>query len=322
MVIAQLALSFLALMTLYYSAVRLFKSPKAGLITGIAFLGFAMISFWNFWIYCESLLISLNCLAFFFLVKWLKGEATTSNLILGIPLILAAVFTKPTGIALLGAIAAALSYRYLFVGAGSGDRPALSPFRRLRPSLSVPLLSLVLLAATVVFLLLLNKMLSTFTFRDDYRLGEVVYNIHRLADQPYAGWLMIQPPDPLYQPDAHWPPLVQFMALILGNPWYSLKLFAAKLFYQLFYIRPYYSWGHNAAALLVLLPLYGAAVRELTRPRILPEIKLLFLVFFAISTLAVALLTVDWNGRFLMPLLPMVFLKGAGGLQQFERIRS
>jgi len=51
-VLGQVALSYVALMSLYGSGRRLFINPQAGLVTGILFLGFLMISFWNFWIYC------------------------------------------------------------------------------------------------------------------------------------------------------------------------------------------------------------------------------------------------------------------------------
>lgn len=295
-VLGQVALSYVALMSLYGSGRRLIGKPEAGLVAGLLFLGFLMISFWNFWIYCESLLISLNCLSIYFLIKWVKGEGNLGNYIVGTLVIIAAFFTKPTGIALLAGIGLMIFYWFW---KEFSDK-----------ALKYGLLTVFFIG----FLLLLNHMLSTFTFVRDYQLGELIYNAHTLPNQPYTKYLMISLPEALYIPPSDWQPLLQFIAIILGNPLYSLKLFGAKLFYYVFYVRPYYSILHNLLALVVLIPVYVGFIKAFIKNQIPGSIKLLVLGFTGVSVLSSTLLTVDWNSRFLVAVLPVIFLVSSRNL--------
>lgn len=295
-VIGQVALSYVALMSLYGSGRRLYGNPQAGLMSGLMFLGFLMISFWNFWIYCESLLISLNCLSIYFLIKWVKGEGNLGNYIVGTLVIIAAFFTKPTGIALLGGIL--LSAAFILWGK--------EQFKSVRWA--------GLIGVVFLFILLLNQMLSTFGFVEAYQLGELIYNAHTLPNQPYTKYLMISLPEGLYIPPSDWQPLLQFIAIILGNPLYSLKLFGAKLFYYVFYVRPYYSILHNLLALVVLIPVYVGFIKAFIKDQIPGSIKLLVLGFTGVSVLSSTLLTVDWNSRFLVAVLPVIFLVSSRNL--------
>lgn len=289
-VLGQVALSYVALLSLYGSGSRLFGNLQAGLVTGLLFLGFFMISFWNFWIYCESLLISLNCLSFYFLIKWYKGEGNTGNYILGILVIIAAFFTKPTGIAMLGGI-------LLSVSVILWEKKWL---KRIRWG--------GLLGLIILFILLLNQMLSTFGFVEAYQMGEVVYNIHKLADKDYARWLILEVPENLYVPASEHPPIIQFVSIIIGNPVYSIQLFGTKLFFYLLYLRPYYSLIHNVLALVFLLPVYVFFFQEISKGLIPKPFKLIVLGFIVISILSASLMTINWNSRFLVPVLPLIFL--------------
>jgi 4-amino-4-deoxy-L-arabinose transferase-like glycosyltransferase len=292
-VLGQVALSYIALISLYASGMRLFGNLKAGLVTGMMFLGFFMISFWNFWIYCESLLISLNCLSIYFLIRWVKGEGNLGNYIIGALVIIAAFFTKPTGIALLAGIGLMIFYWFWKEYSNKTIKYGL------------------LTVFFIGFVLLLNHMLSTFTFVRDYQIGELIYNAHTLPNQPYTKYLMISQPENLYIPPSDWQPLVQFIAIIFGNPLYSLKLFSAKLFYYLFYVRPYYSPLHNLLALLVLIPVYVGFIWAFKKDQIPASVRVFVLGFIGVSVLSSTLLTVDWNSRFLVAVLPLIFLIAA-----------
>lgn len=157
-------------------------------------------------------------------------------------------------------------------------------------------------------------MLSTFGFVENYQIGEIVYNIHTVADQPYAKWLMLTVPENLYLPNPEAPPLWKLTTIIIMNPWYSLKLFATKAFYYIFYIRPYFSWTHNIIALAVLLPMYYFTVKQLISKNLDTTIKYFVITFLTVAVLSVCLLSINWNSRFLVPILPLIFLIGAGGI--------
>jgi hypothetical protein len=102
--------------------------------------------------------------------------------------------------------------------------------------------------------------------------------------------------------------------LWIFNPLYSLQLFGIKLFYYLMYIRPYYSWSHNILALCALIPMYVAFVRAIRGNFLGSYVKVFSLTLIGFSALSVALLSDNWNSRFLMPVLPLVFLVGGNVL--------
>ncbi|MBT0813180.1 hypothetical protein KIH41_17995 [Litoribacter ruber] len=305
-VLVQYAISYLALISLYDSSLRLFNNRFIALITGACFLGFLMLPFWNLYLYAESLYISLTCLSMWFLIAMRnnrKGAESSEKklfssvalFVLGSMIIGWTVLTRPTGVGMLGAVGAVSAY-----GVWKAER-----YRKLKIGL--------LTFGVLGFILLLNQMLSTFGFVEDYQKGEVVYNIYKMAHMDYAKSLIIQAPENLYLPNSEDPALWQFVSLILFNPLYSIQLFGTKLFYFLLYIRPYYSALHNLTALAFLIPVYGLAIYGAARLKGYPAV--FFWTYLTICTLSTTLLTIDWNSRFLMPMLPMVFLAAGGGVK-------
>ncbi|GAB3655461.1 hypothetical protein GCM10028791_26730 [Echinicola sediminis] len=295
-VIGQLVLSYLAMLSIYASAKKLHHHPQAGLIAGLGFFAFFMIPYWNFEIYCESLLISLNSLALYFIIKWLYGNRGWKVVVPGALIIFTALFTKPTGVALLSGMLV------LFVLV-SWDRISSKPVR------------LFLVIATVFSLLVVaNFMLSTFTFIRDYQIGEIIYNLEVLPFEEHEAWLKLDVPEQLYLPDPAWPPLLQLFLVVVMNPWYAFKLFVAKLFYYLFYIRPYYSWMHNLYMLMILVPMYIGFIKCMFSDKIMRNIKVVVGVFVMVSLLSPTLMTIDWRSRFLVAVLPWVFVMGSGSL--------
>jgi hypothetical protein len=295
-VIAQVLLSYMAVLSLHASSKRLFGSEGAGLWVVCLFLGFFMISFWNYWIYAESLFISLNCLSLYFLIKWVKKEITWPIFALGGVILCWTIFTKPTGVALLAALCA--------LGIFFALKMATTPVRK------AAIYSLIVLG----FLVVLNAMLETFGFIDDYKRGEIVFNIQKLRHMDYARWLIVPVPENLYLPSQDYPPLVQLLALMLGNPAYTLKLFSLKFFFFITGIRPYYSVWHNLYNVGILIPAYFLFGYNVIKKAVPPQLIWFSLTFVGVTVLSPTILTIDWNGRFLLPMLPVIFLVGAGGM--------
>lgn len=50
--------------------------------------------------------------------------------------------------------------------------------------------------------------------------------------------------------------------------------------------------------------------------------KIFVLIFLAVSSLSVALLSDNWNSRFLMPILPLIFLLGGGELAAVQIFKT
>lgn len=288
----QYVFAYVALIALYFAAINLYQNPKAALLTCIWFLGFIMISFWNLFLYAESLMISLYCISFFFLSQAYRGKLNTFQAIIGTLILIWAILVKPTGVALLaGLIAVAIAFAWKRI-----------PTLAWKLAFSTTLI--------VGFLLLLNQMLGTFGIVEAYQNGEVVYNIHKMAHMDYAKYLMVAVPDNLSLPAEDWIPLGKMIYLWVFNPLYSLQLFGTKLFYYLMYVRPYYSWVHNVLALCALVPMYLAFVQAIRGKSLGWYPKVFSLTLIGCSALSVALLSDNWNSRFLMPVLPLVFLVG------------
>ncbi len=249
-VVFQYLVAYLALIALYFTSINLFQKPQAALITCLWFLGFIMISFWNNVVYGESLFISLYCIGFFFLSQGYRGKLSLQQGIVSGVIILWAILTRPNGVAFLSGLIAIALY---FV------------WKRI-PSVGLKvILSFTLLGG---MLILMNQMLSTYGIVEAYKNGEVVYNIQKMRHQPYASSLTLTVPQDLVLPGSDTWPLGKIAFLWLHNPVYSLKLFGTKLFYFLFYVRPYYSWIHNALALIALLPMYLAFIKEMKSPNL------------------------------------------------------
>jgi len=210
-----------------------------------------------------------------------------------------AFFTKPTGIALLGGV-------LLSVAVSLWKK---ENFKQIK--------WVVLTGLVVAFFILLNSMLSTFGFVEAYQMGEIVYNSHKIKHLDYAKYLMINVPENLFVPDSNLPTIFQFVLLIVGNPIYSLKLFGTKLLYYIFYVRPYYSILHNLLALLVLVPVYLTFMNELFNKELRLPLKSFIIGFVGISILSSTLLTVDWNSRFLVAVLPVIFVLSSRNILYF-----
>lgn len=293
-VLFQYAFAYLGMVALYFAAINLYGKPKTAFVACIWVLGFVMISFWNLFVYAESLMISLYCMGFYFLSVAYKGNLTLGKGILGAVVFVWAILCKPTGVALLaGLMAVGIVWAWKKLPS-IGWRIAFSG------------------AVAVGFLALLNQMLSTFGIVEAYQNGEIVYNVHKLPE--YASYLQLAVPANLDLPAQDLQPNSKILYLWAFNPIYSLKLFGAKLFYYLLYVRPYYSWPHNLLALGLLLPMYWAFVRSMLGRSLGIYPKVFSLTVVGCSVLSVALLADNWNSRFLMPVLPLVFLVGSGGL--------
>lgn len=295
-ILFQYILSYSALIALYFASINLYGKDKTALLTCLWVLAFFMISFWNLFVYAESLMISLYCISFYFLSLANRDKLSLGMGILGAVVLVWAILCKPTGVALLAGVGA--------VGIVWVWRSFASKARRIAFSL----------LAVFGFVVLLNQMLATFGIVAAYQNGEIVYNVHKLPE--YASSLQLAVPENLDLPNQDLRPISKILYLWYFNPIYSLKLFATKLFYFFLYVRPYYSWPHNMLALSLLLPMYWAFAKVIRSKSLGIYPKAFSLALVGCSALSVALLTDNWNSRFLMPVLPLVCLVGAGSVRK------
>lgn len=300
----QIVLSFAAALSLYYTAVLIWKSNTSGFIAALLFVAFIDITSWNTYVLAESLFVSFTCFSLLILARLMSGTRPTWLIVLAVFVIAFTFFIKPTGIAMLVACIAVIAW--------NGIRSMQNKLVRVT----------VVLIAFCVVVLLANRMLRTYLIIDNYKSGEVVYGVTIVDPQQYSvNGLIVTPPDHLYVPSDDTPPVLKIIEVAFHHPVYWSQLFLTKAFYLLVHIRPFWSMGHNVFSVLVLLPVYFFCVGGLIRNK-LQTVFIFAITFLLVHILAVCLTSEDWDGRFLMPLLPVVFLLAGSSIIKRQDVHT
>lgn len=294
-VLAQYLFSFMGLIAVYFAAGKLTGNRLMALASAMLYLLFFEISIYNSYILCESLFVSMNAICLYFLISWYKGERGKQYFIFGGAFLAYTAMIKPTGIALIGAMLVYMLY-------WAWHKLESKPLKWVLP---------VLMA--VPFVLLVNKMLETFGLMEEYRLGEIIYGVRRFEGRWFYSLLTVPAPENPYVPELSYPPLLQVAAFIFHHPLYWSKLFITKLFYYFAHVRPYWAVWHNLFSLAILIPLYTFAIGGLRS--LSSGVRLYALAFISLNALSIGLTTVDWDGRFLLPLLPLMFVLAGKGVR-------
>jgi len=294
-IFAQYALGGLALLCLYLAVRDFSQNEWAAGIAGLLYLLYFKNTLYPAYILTESLYSSLTCISLWCLVQWRSGKWGMLGKGFSCLIFLAAIFCKPTGIALLGALMVPVLYSY---------------WKKI-PSLLFK--SGLVLFALAGMMVLLNAMFETFNVLYEYERGDLIYGMFLFEGKDFHPYLSLEPPSDLYMPDKSYSVLIQVIFFVVYNPWFWFRQFIGKLLLFFLHVRPFWSWMHNIHSLLLLLPTYFFAVRFL-KSRQMDRSSLLFsVVFIGIHALSVGIMTEDWDGRFLSPILPLIFgLAGIG----------
>ncbi len=247
------------------------------------------IPMWNSYILAESFYVSCITFSVFFLVNFIFYPSR-SSLVFAVFTIALTFLIKPTGIALLAA-SIAVFVAFIIIG---GFNTWIK----------------ILVSGTIIIsiLALSNRMLLTYRIMENYELGEVIYAISTLPPSAKYNGLIIIPPNDLEIPGVEYPPLIRVMIFIVNHPLYWLKLFMAKLFYFLAHIRPYWSIWHNLFSILFLVPIYFFFIRGVVGREVNSYFRIFALCYVIMHIVSVCVTSEDWDGRFLVPILPVIFL--------------
>ncbi|MEO5975807.1 MAG: hypothetical protein ABIS36_06650 [Chryseolinea sp.] len=289
LIVVQYFVSYLAVLSLYKTSLILFNDSRAALLTAAGFALFIEIPTWNSYILAESLFISCTCFSLYLLAIFFKHQSHIRLAVVCVMVLFTALI-KPTGIAIAAATAIALLY---------------NPIVNIRNGwvrFSVVVISVAMILAVA------NRMLLTFDVMENYQKGEVIYDVTTLPPDVQYEMLVVQPPCQLYVPDEKAQPITKIVSFILHHPVYWLRLFLTKLFFLLVHVRPFWSTGHNIFSLFFLLPSYYFLARGIQREGINIVAKVFILVYLAVHVVSVCTTSEDWDGRFLMPLLPVICL--------------
>ncbi|WKN33376.1 hypothetical protein PZB74_08520 [Porifericola rhodea] len=163
----------------------------------------------------------------------------------------------------------------------------------------------IIIFAFVISLAVLHKMLVSYELVESYAKGEIIYPDVRLG---------ISVPSNLIVPKNSLPPLVTLIQFVVFNPLYFIKITAIKVFLFLSNVKPYFSWLHNLLIIFILYPLYGFGIVGLRKYSYDKRILHFIVSYIIAQTITVGLTTENWDGRFLVPVLPFIFILSAIGL--------
>jgi hypothetical protein len=285
--VVQSIISILASLSIYSCAKQLSQSVATGLLAALFFILWLKISQWNMYILCESLYIS--CTAITVYLFQIQNRSWKIELVSILAMILT-FFIKPTGLVVL--LAGISYYIFRFVKGKS---------RR----------TIVIAVSILILGLLANTMLVTFQMVETYATGDIVYGCSWGPSQACPKVLTLEATNLTFPNSSE--PVVNVFLFHLYNPWFSLKLSFAKLIAFLVHAKPYYSNIHNIFALTTLLPAYYLCIKGIKHAK--SDYQVFTITHLVASCLTVMLTVEDWDGRFLMPLLPLIFIFTAVGIQ-------
>lgn len=276
----QIILSGLAAAFLWKAVLKLSGDLRISFVAVFLYLAWAKIHQWNIFVYTESLFTSLSLIAF---GSWLLSRKSWQYG-LSVLLIVVTFFVRPTGFSFLAG--------WLLFGL------AVLPVKKSwKWTAVVPVL--------VVSLLLLDLMLKDFILIASYARAEIIYPDINMG---------VTPPDDLQIPEDSSRPLERLLLFVWYNSGYFIKISLIKLFLFFGNVKPYFSLLHNLLIVLLLYPLYFFAILGYRRLPNACHAKYFMLGFILVQACTVALTSENWDGRFLVPVLPFVFILSAVGI--------
>lgn len=281
----QVIISGLAAICMYGLGKEM-ANTKVGLIAAGLLVVFLEVPIWNVFLLTDSLFISLPIIATYMYARrwWLVASVLT----------LAIALLRPEGIFFGVAVALWL----LAQAWQKRERPLV------RLSLGAAIVALILLLPWLI------RVGGQFMAHEEllrhYRLGAVIWNY-----EPFY----LTPLSPLQADFAgrspHSNELVEVISFVLHHPVYFTKLALSKLIIEVAHVRPYHDTARNLLIILTLYPIYALAMLGWQLPVKNSSPKVIFASWIALKMFVVMITFADWTGRFLIHVLPAVFLFAA-----------
>jgi hypothetical protein len=287
-VIFQIIVSGAAVYSIYKITQAISSSNLVAFTASLLFVFWFKFQQWNLILYTDALFANL-VVVLIYLVYRARSRLQFTLLI---PAIAFVVLLRPTGIVLLIALISYFAFEIL-------------NFRKMK--LAVKAFSLVL--TFVVSMVLLNLYLADFvdSFLHSYQRAEIIYpNITLGVERPMN----------LVLPSEQALPLVKLFTFILSNPLYMIKISLYKIILFLGHVKPYYSVFHNLVIVSFLFPIYFFAIKGYNK---MPKdgLRVFMLTLISLQVLMVGVTSENWDGRFILTILPWIFVISAFGIASF-----
>ena len=288
----HLVAAVVAIICMYKLTLQLSGNNQTAFLATLFYVLWFKFQQWNLILYTDSLFTSLVIINTYLIFK---ANRLSQKVLVGL-LILFTIFIRPPGIGLLVALGA-----YMII--------TVIKSQRIKRSLQIGFTALL----SIIALLSVNAALTYFidSFMESYQMAEIIY-----PGIP----LFVETPESFTIPHKGYSPLIQLPLTYILNPVYMIKISFIKGALFLAHIKPYYSIQHNLFIGAFLYPLYFFAIKGFTLI-INHRFKIFMGVFVGFQLLTVCLTSENWDGRFLLPVLPFVFIFGAEGInQRLEKI--
>ena len=279
-VILQIILTAISALCLYKITKTLF-STSIGIISFFIFLFYPDIQIRNFYILTESLIISIPIISIYLIINKKKYIA-----FLGYSLLLFSCFIRPHAIVIFPVLMLLLYFDFK----NSGSKLLINLFY-ITNIIFIP-----------IIFIIANYLLT--------KEGALLRLISGQIIGEYEG-LKIDGVPKLY--DNKFENLIEIIFIIFKYPIFFIKVFLMKFFWFFARIRPYYSDFHNLIIIITTLPIYITFVFGLFTKTNNYKLKMSLLFYIFLITISVCIIQVDWSGRFLLPIIPIIIIFSSSG---------
>jgi hypothetical protein len=289
-IIFQIVIGAMAVFAVYKITQIITHGNFIAFLAAILYAGWFEFQEWNLIVYTDALFANGVVIALYLFMI----ARNPWHQVLVFLLIIFVALLRPPGVGFVVALGCSLIF---------GSRI----FTRGSHLLKAVFITAVLLVGSIVVNVVLAEFVDSFI--DSYSKAEIIYPDISLG---------MAPPDRLVIPDEKQMPIVRLTLFAVSNPVYFLKISALKAALFLGHTKPYYSLLHNLYIGLYLGVAYFFAVWGM---RQFPDRRLgiFMLLFTGFQVATVALTSENWDGRFLLPVLPWVFIVAAVGVSGFRQ---
>jgi hypothetical protein len=271
---------------------KLLSDAHTANIATLLLVLFIPIHTWNFYLYSDSIFISLILVYSYFVYTAFQKR---NHIVIATILLVLLIFTRPNGILF---VPPTIIY-FLF-------------YKNLSLSFATKsFISFTLLMSTVFMIYSIFKGGSDLDIMAPYINETVLCLIPEKTTNEKL--------DLIYSSNA----MHNFVYYIAYNPLHFLKLLSLKLISFFNLSRPHYSLIHNAFMIAFMLPIYGLAIwRGIVKRRTKNGFYKYVMALFAIYTLGIIIQCDDWHSRFTMPLIPYIIFLAAQQLNKVMGIKK
>jgi len=290
-ILIQSGLSLISILLFYKGLCRILKIESTAFIAALLVILYIPIQQWNVCLLTESFYVS----AVLLFVWAYSIENTRTKWITLLLVALIATILRPNGGILL------ITF-FILIGK-EGTAQFIQKY----------LYGFAAFALLELFFLLNTQTTIFYTFlNDSFVKGEIICG--------YSGWIV--PVKSQINIDNTDGSIIKIIQLFITHPWEYLQLGSFRFIALWTDIRMYYSTIHNSFIVLMLLPTYlFAGIGVYKYRKIYSGLFLITILYAGLNSLLVMITYADWDGRFLAPLLPMIFIWSALGIQYIYKLK-